>query len=80
MVASKQVSARRSPPDKTVQMALATAADVKEMVAAAAPLKDQPELIKLALGSCGLDGVMKFNQVPADKVAQLVAAFGGAQS
>ena len=57
---------------------LATAADVKEMLAAAKGLPD--EMVKLALGSCGLDNVTSYNRVPADKVAQLVAAFGGAQS
>ena len=57
---------------------LATAADVKEMVAASEGLP--AELKKLALASCGLDGVTAYNKVPAEKVAMLVAAFGGAQS
>lgn len=54
---------------------LATPADVKEMVAAAAGL-ESPQ-VKLALAACGIENVASYGTVPAEKVPALTKALAG---
>ena len=76
--ASKQPSPAVPTQQAAPSVKLATPSDVKEIKAAAEGLP--PELVKLAVASCGLDGLTKYSEVPADKVVPLIRALGGAQS